>query len=145
MADTRETIGPDVPERKTQRTLPPVARSRGRSRNRPSTVPIRETVAAVKSPGASTASARRVVLISGAILLAYGVATAKKSDGSTDVFKRVYSAAIVTLVLSLLADFAPQIAGPFAVLIVLGLIATPQGQAALSKIGAGSKPATATK
>lgn len=71
----------------------------------------------------------------GLFLFAYVLATPDKGGSK---FKRVYSSAVVFLMLSLLADFAPQVAGSMSVLIVLGLIITPQGQAALNKLPVGN-------
>lgn len=75
----------------------------------------------------------------GLFLFAYVLATPDKGGSK---FRRVYSTAVVFLMLSLLADFAPQVAGPMSVLIVLGLIITPQGQAALNKLPIGENTVT---
>lgn len=82
----------------------------------------------------NTANARKAVLLMGVLLFAYVLATPDKGTS----FRRVISSGYVFLMLSLLADFAPQVAGPMSVLIVLGLIITPQGQAALNKLPVGN-------
>lgn len=58
-------------------------------------------------------TAQTIVLVSGGLMLAYAVQ--KKSA------KKAYAAGAVTLGLSFLADVAPQVAGPFALLLVLYL------------------------
>lgn len=71
--------------------------------------------------------ASRTVIVVGLILL--GTALAKGSSGGVDVFKRVRAIGFVVLVLAVLADFAPQVVGPFAILVglpyflkILGLV-----------------------
>ena len=98
-------------------------------------------------------NARKTVLVMGVILFAYVLATQGKNVKTTtglggalqttgNTFVRIAATAYVVLFLALLADFAPQVAGPMSVLIVLGLIITPQGQAALNRLPIGN---TATK
>ena len=64
------------------------------------------------------AQARKMVLVS-AFLLA-GIAVYKDRQSPGEMFKRLWGVGVVGLVLSLAADFAPTVAGPFAVLVVLG-------------------------
>lgn len=98
-------------------------------------------------------NARKTVLTMGIILFAYVLATQGKNtttgtglvaglQTTGNTFVRIVATGYVVLFLALLADFAPQVAGPMSVLIVLGLIITPQGQAALNKLPIGG---TATK
>jgi len=94
---------------------------------------------AARAPGQTlsspnTANARKSALVMGLFLFAYVLATPDKGGSK---FRRVYSTAVVFLFLALLADFAPQVAGPMSVLIVLGLIITPQGQAAFNRLPIG--------
>lgn len=58
-------------------------------------------------------TAQTIVLVSGGLMLAYAVQ--KRSA------KKAYAAGAVTLGLSFLADVAPQVAGPFALLLLLYL------------------------
>jgi len=66
----------------------------------------------------TSSTAQTVVLVSGGLMLAYAVQ--KRST------KAAYAAGVITLGLTFLADVAPEIAGPFAILVVLYL-ATKQG------------------
>lgn len=89
--------------------------------------------------------ARKMVLVS-AFLLA-GIALYRDHQaGSHDTFRALWGVGVVSLLLSLLADFAPTVAGPFAVLTVLGSLTTG-GTSILDKIlgtiGSTSKPAAA--
>lgn len=61
----------------------------------------------------TTSTAETIVLVCGGLMLAYAVQ--QKSA------RKAYAAGAVTLGLSLLADVAPQVAGPFAVLLALYL------------------------
>lgn len=77
--------------------------------------------------------ARKMVLVSTFLLAAVSV---YKNKDTNSTFKSLWGVGVVGLVLSLLADFAPSIAGPFAVLVVLGSL-TEKGnnliQSALGK------------
>lgn len=66
----------------------------------------------------TSSSAQTVVLVSGGLMLAYAVQ--KKST------RKAYAAGVITLGLTFLADVAPEIAGPFAILVVL-FLATKYG------------------
>lgn len=61
--------------------------------------------------------ARKMVLVSGFALAAI---QAYKARSSGETFKSLWGVGVVMLVLSIAADFAPTVAGPFAVLTVLG-------------------------
>jgi hypothetical protein len=63
--------------------------------------------------------ARKLVLVSIFLLAAIAVYRDHK-NGAGDTFKALWGVGVVGLALSLLADFAPSVAGPFAGLIVLG-------------------------
>lgn len=83
----------------------------------------------------SKVQARKMVLVSTFLLIALSVYRDRsgKTDSPQGTFRVVWGAGIVGMFLSLLADFAPAIAGPFAVLIVLGSL-TNGGDQALLKI-----------
>jgi hypothetical protein len=68
----------------------------------------------------SAATSRKMVLVS-VILLAV-IAVVRKAQGTEDgsVFKRLWGIGVIGVILSVTADFAPSIAGPFAVLTLLG-------------------------
>lgn len=84
----------------------------------------------------STSTARKTVLVS--IVLLYGIAVyrSKTPENDVNLFKRVWGITVVGAFLSLAADFIPTIAGPFAILTVLGSL-TNGGDAALNNALAG--------
>jgi hypothetical protein len=63
------------------------------------------------------ATARRVVLLSLGTMFA--VTTVRHAQGKTsgDTYRRLWATGALALLLSALADFAPDVAGPFALLI----------------------------
>jgi hypothetical protein len=64
------------------------------------------------------ATAKTIVLVSGGLMFAMiGI----KRDTISDPFKFVWAAAVITLGLSVLADVAPEIAGPFAILTLMAV------------------------
>jgi len=64
-----------------------------------------------------------MVLVSAFLLAALAVYR-DRSRGAGDTFHALWGVGVVSLLLSLLADFAPTIAGPFAALTVLGSLAS---------------------
>lgn len=67
--------------------------------------------------------ARRVVLVSMfllALITMYRDRAATRENGPAGTYRVFWGVGVVGMFLSLLADFLPQIAGPFAGLIVLG-------------------------
>ena len=79
----------------------------------------------------TTSTAQTVVLVSGGLMLAYAVQ--RKSA------KKAYAAGVITLGLTFLADVAPEVAGPFAALVVMYL-ATREGL--FGKVFGGVAPAS---
>lgn len=78
----------------------------------------------------SARSAQTIVLVVGAGLFTYTVIRdvlrpSKLAEGAT--YKQLWTIAGVTLMLTLLADFAPAIAGPFAVAVGLAYVAAGPG------------------
>ena len=67
----------------------------------------------------SKVQARKMVLVSAFLLAAIAVYR-DRQQGTQATFKALWGVAVVSLVLSIVADFVPQIAGPFAVVTVLG-------------------------
>lgn len=67
--------------------------------------------------------ARKMVLVSALILAGIAVYRDHKA-GASDTFHALWGVGVVSLLLSILADFAPTIAGPFAALTVLGSLAS---------------------
>lgn len=72
----------------------------------------------------SKVQARKMVLVSAFLLAAIAVYRDRRGSESTQsTFRTLWGVGVVSLLLSLLADFAPTIAGPFAALTVLGSLA----------------------
>lgn len=89
-------------------------------------------------------AAKRTVLVSAFLLAAIAV---YRNRSAGDSFHALWGVGVVAMALSLLADFAPAVAGPFAALVVLGSL-TEKGNnligAALGKAaGQPSAPAPA--
>lgn len=66
----------------------------------------------------SPSSAKTVVLTAGGLMFA---AVALKRSTIPDPFRYAWAAGVITLGLSVLADLAPEIAGPFAILVVMAV------------------------
>lgn len=64
--------------------------------------------------------ARKMVLVGILLLAIIGVYRDRKQTDPAGTFRVMWAAGVVGLLLTLLADFAPKIAGPFALLAVLG-------------------------
>ncbi len=86
----------------------------------------------------SSQQAKQTVLVAMLILIAISVYRQKADPGT--LYKRVWGTGVLGLMLSLLADFAPAIAGPFAVVTVLGTMTKGGDKALLNLLGSG--PAT---
>lgn len=76
--------------------------------------------------------ARKMVLAGLLVLSIVTVYKDRKSNDRADTFRVAWGVGVVGMFLSLLADFLPQIAGPFAGLIALGSL-TNGGEAALER------------
>ena len=91
--------------------------------------------------------ARKMVLVS-ALLLAVIAVYKDRKQGAGDTFHALWGVGVLALLLSILADFAPTIAGPFAALTVLGSAASQSGGASIiDKVfgrSAAPKPSTST-
>lgn len=92
------------------------------------------------------AGARRIVLLSTFALVAIAAYRNKSGSGADVGFsRRVWGVGVVAIMLSLAADVAPQIAGPFAALMVLGSLTHGGDQAIQNFLGrASGAPATTT-
>ena len=66
----------------------------------------------------SPQSAKTIVLVAGGFMFA---AIAIKRDSISDPFRFAWAAGGITLGLTLLADLAPEIAGPFAILVLMAV------------------------
>lgn len=87
--------------------------------------------------------ARKMVLVSAFLLAAITIYRDRK-QGAGDTFKSLWGVGVLSLILSVIADFAPTIAGPFAALVVLGSL-TNGGQNIINNaLGKASTAAPAT-
>lgn len=82
--------------------------------------------------------ARKMVLVSAFLLAAIAVYKDRKGGGTADTFHALWGVGVVSLLLSLLADFAPTIAGPFAVLTVMGSAASGGPTSLIDKLFGGA-------
>lgn len=81
-------------------------------------------------------TAKRWVLLSilGLLVMAaYRDATGKSSGGGEGFFRRLWGVGVLGTMLTVAADFAPTVAGPFAILVLLGY-ATAGGDKAIQNV-----------
>lgn len=69
--------------------------------------------------------ASRVVFVSGTIMAVYVLLRGRKNGA--DPFRSLWAVGALTLGLAVAADFAPQVAGPFALLVLVAMIARNRG------------------
>lgn len=93
----------------------------------------------VTSITAEKVQARKVVLVSIFLLAAIGIYRDRSSETPAGTFRRLWGVGVVGMMLSLAADFVPQLAGPFAGLIVLGSLTHGGDKLIESALGAISK------
>lgn len=85
-------------------------------------------------------SAKRTVLVSMFLLAAIAVYRGRSAGQE---FNALWGVGVVSLILSIAADFAPTVAGPFAILVVLGSLTSGGDkliQSALGKAAAAPAP-----
>lgn len=90
--------------------------------------------------------ARKAVLVSMVALLAIAYYRTAKGENEGSVYRRLWGTGVLFMFLSTLADFAPNIAGPFAGLTVLGSLTNGGDRAlqnALGRVGGVSAPRAA--
>lgn len=80
---------------------------------------------------------KTLVFVSGGVLV--GIALL---SGRGDTFRRVWAAALWTTLLAAVADLAPQVIGPFALLVIVAAVATDPG--AIGKFLGGNSTTTET-
>lgn len=92
------------------------------------------------------AQARRLVLISvfGMLVISAYRGKLTSTTQGAGFLKRMWGVGVVAILLGLLADVAPQIAGPFAVLVVVGMLTNGGDQALQNLLGKVSDTGTAT-
>ena len=88
----------------------------------------------------SPQQAKQTVLVS---MLAL-VAIAAFKDKGLPPYKRVWATGVIGVILSVVADFAPQIAGPFAALVVLGSLTNGGDQAIQNLLGGATGSSSST-
>lgn len=86
-------------------------------------------------------TARKMVLIGVVGLAVISVYRDHHGQSSAGTFRVMWGVGVVGMFLSLLADFAPTLAGPFALLVLLGSL-TSGGDQALQKILGAIVPAS---
>ena len=86
------------------------------------------------------AQAKKTVLVSMLILAGIAVYRGSSTGGT---FKRIWGTGVVGVFLSITADFAPSVAGPFAALVVLGSLTTGGDTAIQNLLGGLTKTAAA--
>lgn len=91
----------------------------------------------------STVQARKMVLVSSLLLFAISIYRNRQAEEPAVTFRRLWATGVVALLLSLLADFAPKIAGPFALLTVLGWFVRDGEQLLSGVVGTGKAGAAA--
>ncbi len=96
----------------------------------------------------NTAQASRIVVICAFIEAAFILARARRGTAHDATVKSLWAIGVVTLGLSMVADFAPQVAGPFAVLMLAALAARSRGELGevlgVSPASSSSSPPAAT-
>jgi hypothetical protein len=89
-------------------------------------------------------TARRWVLVSMVLLLIMGTYKGSK-PGDVGMAKRLWGVGMLGTMLCIAADFVPQLAGPFAVLVVLGYATTGGDKAIENVLGKVSGGAASTE
>lgn len=90
-------------------------------------------------------SARRYVLLSIFGLLALEAYRGKLETSQVGLAKRLWGVGVLGIALSLLADVAPSVAGPFAVLVLVGAFTNPGDKAFVKLAGGGETVLTNVK
>lgn len=93
-------------------------------------------------------TSQKVVVVAGAVELAYVFADRNRAGGDA-TYRRAWGVGILTVALAAFADVVPEVAGPFALLVAVALLAREQGSLANTLgFGPGSssrpKPAAGT-
>lgn len=93
----------------------------------------------------SKVQARKMVLVSAFLLAAIAIYRDRGGKGATqDTFRALWGVGVVSLVLSITADFAPRVAGPFAALAVLGSLTNGGDRLIQSALSSVAAPQTVT-
>lgn len=76
----------------------------------------------------NSAQSSRVVVICAFLEAFFVLAKARQGTSKDTTVKSLWAIGVITLGLSMLSDFAPQVAGPFAVLMLAALAARSRGE-----------------
>lgn len=90
----------------------------------------------------TSATASRVVLVTTGAMVAYALVDRHFNPASFDLYKRLWGIGAFGLGLSIAADFVPAVAGPFAVLVAVALVARNPGKIGRLIQQASGQPAT---
>lgn len=74
------------------------------------------------------ATANRMVLVSTGAMIAFVLIERHFNPAQVDTYKRLWAVGALGVGMSLAADFVPQIAGPFALLVLVAMVARNRGQ-----------------
>ncbi len=90
----------------------------------------------------NTATANRMVLVSTGAMIAFVLIERHFNPAQVDMYKRLWAVGALGVGMSLAADFVPQIAGPFALLVLVAMVARNKGQIGrvLDNMKGGSPP-----
>lgn len=101
-------------------------------------------VGATQGVNVDKATARKMVLVGTLLLVAINLYRSKSGTGtSVSFYKRMWGTGVVGIMLATLADFAPQIAGPFAVLLDLAML-SKHGDELFAGVLGGKTPGAST-
>ena len=68
----------------------------------------------------NAATSRKLVLVSVVLLTVLAAVRTAQGNETGSLYKRLWGIGVIGVILSVTADFAPTIAGPFAILVLLG-------------------------
>ena len=105
------------------------SRTRSRTVSAPSLASVRPSSGGFSNP----ANSRKLVLVSMLGLLILNVYRGRQADQS--LYKRLWGTGVLAFILSVLADFAPTVAGPFGLLVLLGAFTHGGDQALQNALG----------
>lgn len=92
----------------------------------------------------SPTSARKMVLVAMLGLTVINFYRSRTPESDVNLFRRLWGTGVLGLMLSVLADFAPTVAGPFALLVLLGSLTNGGDKAIQNALGKISAPQAAT-
>lgn len=95
-----------------------------------------EIVQSTRGAGwSSPAAARKLVLVSMLGLLAIAFYRARNPEADVNLYRRLWGVGVLGVMLSIVADFAPQVGGPFALLVLLGSLTNGGDRALQNALG----------